>query len=127
MGVPFCRVRCYNAGMSDPAPKRHWFRFSLRGLFVVVTVVALLIGWLCWRLSVARQHQEIIGRLRGHGCDINWSEGTPRSSVWMNLRIALGYEPAMIVYPDSHTSQDENLAPLFEQARDLIPNIQIAE
>jgi len=31
--------------MSNDAPKRRWFRFSLRTLFVVVTVFACALGW----------------------------------------------------------------------------------
>jgi len=33
------------------APRRRWFRFSQRTLFAVVTVVALLLGWLAYQLS----------------------------------------------------------------------------
>jgi hypothetical protein len=31
--------------VSNPAPKRRWLRFSLRTLFIVMTVVACLMGW----------------------------------------------------------------------------------
>jgi hypothetical protein len=38
------------------APKRRWFRFSLRTLFVVVTVIAC---WLGWNVHVVRQRQAV--------------------------------------------------------------------
>ena len=43
-----------------PAPKRHWFRFSLRTLFVVVTVFAVPLGWVAYQLNWIRQRREFI-------------------------------------------------------------------
>jgi hypothetical protein len=40
-----------------PAPKRRWLRFSLRTLFVVVTVFAC---WLGWNVNRVRQRYELI-------------------------------------------------------------------
>jgi hypothetical protein len=42
-----------------PAPKRHWFRFSLRTLFVVVTVFGC---WLGYELNWIRQRRELMSR-----------------------------------------------------------------
>jgi len=44
--------------MSDHAPKRRWFRFSLRTLFVVVTVFAC---WLGYEMYWIRQRQIVVG------------------------------------------------------------------
>jgi len=45
-------------GMKDKRPiKRRWFRFSLRTLFVVVTVVCI---WLGWNWRTVRSRQEIL-------------------------------------------------------------------
>jgi hypothetical protein len=43
--------------MSTPYPKRRWFRFSLRTLFVVVTVFGC---WLGYELNWIRQRHEAI-------------------------------------------------------------------
>lgn len=43
-----------------PAPKRRWFKFSLRTLFVVMTVVAATLGWLSWRFEQARERRTIM-------------------------------------------------------------------
>jgi hypothetical protein len=53
-----------------PAPKRRWFQFSLRTLFVVVTVVALFSGWIGWRLNQARQRENLLQSLRVDGARI---------------------------------------------------------
>ena len=41
----------------SPAPKRRWFRFSLRTMFIVVTVFGCLLGWLSYELNWIRQRQ----------------------------------------------------------------------
>ena len=44
--------------MSEPTPKRRWFRFSLRMLFVVVTLLGIYMGYLAdrvWRERTAVQ------------------------------------------------------------------------
>jgi hypothetical protein len=45
---------CYNVGMSD-APKRRRFRYSLRTLFVVVTVLGCWLGYQLHRIGERRQ------------------------------------------------------------------------
>lgn len=42
-----------------PAPKRRWFRFSLRTLFVVVTVFC---SWLGYELNWIRERHELLAR-----------------------------------------------------------------
>ena len=54
-----------------PAPKRHWFRFSLRTLFVTVTALGLLFGWLAWNVQWVNERQ----RLLGWADDIHISHG----------------------------------------------------
>ena len=41
--------------MTPALPRRPWFRFSLRTLFVAVAVAALLIGWLRWNWQVTQE------------------------------------------------------------------------
>ena len=52
--------------MSDesatPVPKRRWFRFRLRTLFVVVTVVGAFVGFLRWNAIQTRERREFIAR-----------------------------------------------------------------
>ena len=42
------------------SPKRRWFRFSLRTLFLVVTVFCL---WLGWQASVVRERKSLLRSL----------------------------------------------------------------
>src|SRR5687768_10104024 len=43
----------------DEKPRRRWSRFSLRTLFVVVTVVAVPLGWVGYQLNWIRQRREL--------------------------------------------------------------------
>ena len=40
------------------APKRRWFRFSLRMMFVTVTFLCVLLGWVVYQLNWIRQRRE---------------------------------------------------------------------
>jgi hypothetical protein len=48
-------------------PQRRWFRFSLRTLFVVVTVACAPCGWLGRQFYVARERQELLYDLNNAG------------------------------------------------------------
>jgi len=47
-----------------PAPKRRWLRFSLRSMFVLVTLVAI---WLGWNVHVVRQRNDMTTWLSASG------------------------------------------------------------
>ena len=44
--------------MEDPKPKkRRWFRFSLRTMFVLVTVFCGLLGWVEWNRRIMQERK----------------------------------------------------------------------
>jgi hypothetical protein len=45
-------------------PRRPWFRFSLRMLFVVLTIFAC---WLGWNLNIVRQREQLLASLKDDG------------------------------------------------------------
>ena len=44
------------------SPKRRWLRFSLRTLFVVVTVLAAFSGWVVYHLNWIRERHQLLAR-----------------------------------------------------------------
>jgi hypothetical protein len=47
--------------MTHP-PRRRWFRWSLRTMFVVVTAAAFLCGWVVYQLNWIRQRRDYLSR-----------------------------------------------------------------
>jgi hypothetical protein len=50
-----------------PAPNRRWFAYSLRTLFVVVTVFGVFGGWLVWQVHVIRERCDLVERINDDG------------------------------------------------------------
>ena len=48
--------------MGETKPKRRWFRFSLRTLFVLVTIIGVGAGWVAHQLNWIRQRHEFLNR-----------------------------------------------------------------
>ncbi len=63
--------------MSRPmtiAPKRRWFNYSLRTLFVVVTVLCV---WLGWNVNIVQQRRAARTRSKPHSIDaVEWAHAT---------------------------------------------------
>lgn len=71
------------------APKRRWFRFSLRALFVVVTACALFLGWLSWNLPKVLERDRFL-----KGFVVVTFKPTPaRQRLYMTL-----YDPYAVPY-----------------------------
>lgn len=45
--------------MTAPS-KRCWFRFSLRTMFVVVTVLSCALGWLVWQVHIVSERRAVV-------------------------------------------------------------------
>jgi len=61
-----CRRRCKFATlitcfhMSEPNPKRRWFRYSLRTLFVLLTI---LCAYLAWQVRIVQQRKQLLAKI----------------------------------------------------------------
>jgi hypothetical protein len=92
--------------MSDSTPKRRWYRWSLRTLFVVVTALGISFGSVAYNLNWIRQrHQalQIWTGLQGPSTSapgMLWIFGEPGYEVVVKMRI-----PRTTKYP---TGEDRN-------------------
>jgi len=70
-----------------PTPKRRWFRFSLRTLFVVVTVFAV---WLGWNVNIVQQRRAARTRSKPHSIGVvEWAHATTaQDREYIDPRIA---------------------------------------
>jgi hypothetical protein len=113
-----------------PAPRRRWFSFSLRTLFVLMAVVGIGLVWLNGELRLIRQRKDCARLIegRGGGCGIVWqstwrapdSDRTDlRKSRIPWWRTALGDDSAIsITVPVGE-------ADLFDRARDCFPEASV--
>jgi hypothetical protein len=105
------------------ASKRRWLRFSLRTVFVLVTVVALGLGW---QLSIVRARRIALLELRENpAIDVYTDaqielpfESSPDAITISKLRILLGDEPVEIIrHPAGHPeSEIARLKAIFPEA-----------
>jgi hypothetical protein len=98
--VPFCYIR------SMP-------RFTLRALFVVVTLVCVALGWIAWELHLVRERE---GLLRTPGVAHTFSDAAgPMPRVWA----LLGAKPVgdILVHPAVTEEVYSRLAAAFPEAR----------
>src|SRR5688572_21449236 len=58
----------------NPKPTRRWFRFSLRTLFIVVTIVAVGLGWV---LTEAKRQRLVEMQLEACSAQISYSSQRP--------------------------------------------------
>ncbi len=101
-----------------PAPKRRWFRFSLRTLFVVVTVFGVWLGWNLHQVQERNRLMDHIAACGGH-CAMGESvafETTPVPLAWSLLGAEfVGYIELPV---GSFSTKDRShIQPLFPEAQ----------
>ena len=67
----------------DPKPRHCWFRYSLRALFVVVTLLAIPLGWLGWQVRVVHARRALLAEIDVSGTAIYLYE-RPLPPQWNN-------------------------------------------
>jgi len=90
-------------------PRRRWFSFSLRTLFVVVLVLSIPIGWLGMQLKWVHDRHEAREWVY-HGCLDDW--GTKQSwwTPWMTTIPDLPWSLKLLgEYPDCLVAADLDL------------------
>jgi hypothetical protein len=56
--------------VDPPKRRRRWFQFSLRTLMIVVTLVAVPLGYVGWTVKIIRERTDMIAKIRGIGGEV---------------------------------------------------------
>jgi Leucine-rich repeat (LRR) protein len=67
-----------DADSENTAKPRRWFRFSLRRLLILVTLLSVPLGWIGWRLGQARRERATIAWIEEMGGEVagpSWFSG----------------------------------------------------
>lgn len=75
---------------NPPPPRRRWFRFGLRTMFVVLTVLAMFFGWFGWQANVVRHRR--LARARSYQLRVAFFPKVPIGNLRRCHSIAVGLE-----------------------------------
>src|ERR1051325_2717717 len=89
--------------MTIPAPRRRWFRFSLRMLFALVAVLGI---WLGWNLHCVRKRDEILRELVSQSALVTYGEPLPWRSIPISWAL-LGARPVRNINLQFNMTQDD--------------------
>ena len=103
------------------APKRRWFQFSLRTLFVLVLLLAIPLGWLAVQLKWIRDRHEALRGLEqsGRAFILDWSSSfvhDPDDVLPWSLRLFGENSVRQIFILHSQESELKPLRLLFPEA-----------
>jgi hypothetical protein len=109
--------------MTPETPRRRWLRFSLRTLFVLLTVAGIALGYVAWRVNVVRNQRQVLAEIQKLNASISFVHNVtpprlPPGPPW--LRRILGedffYEVDQIaIFNDRAT--DDTLARIASLSR----------
>jgi hypothetical protein len=113
--------------MAETKPKRRWFRFSLRTLFVLVAIIGVPLGWGAYQLNwIWQRHTALIWVTTQAE---HWHEVPVSQRAWLgtpaprSLRIfgEVGAEQiSVVVDADQVDEKQQSLERLFPEAKILV-------
>jgi hypothetical protein len=111
-------------------PRRRWFRFSLRTMFVIVTLFAC---WIGWQTTIVRERKAVLKEMRGNPSfhvttvaeRLDWAvaPNTPLPKVSI-VRSWLGDEPVFSLSILGHAEGSESVLTRFKNA---FPESEVVE
>jgi hypothetical protein len=114
--------------MSEPKPKRRWFRFSLRTLFLVVTVACLWLGYQIHWIHERRSGRDWLDR-HSIGGSIGFQPESRPGIPW-SLMI-LGEKPIEKIRTIGALDNEKNDLPMYRkrvaEVSGLFPECQIVD
>jgi hypothetical protein len=99
--------------MIDLKPKRRWFQFSLRTMFVVITAFGV---WLGWQFHVIQNRKALIKHLESNGGTIGYSGDSPLQPKISWFRQLLGDRAVQFISLGNSDAPSEPVKAVFPEA-----------
>lgn len=123
--------------MSEGTAKRRWFRFGLRTMFMVITLVAAASYWLAANLRWVRDRDELLNgpnisnlwATTDYGPGLIWllrpisnpeTEDRPFNATWGWRRVWINFDPREGSRGSDARNELERLSALFPEAEDIM-------
>jgi len=107
--------------MMNVAPRRRWFRFSLRSMFVAMTLLACLAGWLGRNVKQVREREQMRSVHAERGATVfGWGPPRNRPPLVWRLLGATEMGDLIITMPVKDFTEQE-----FRAAQALFPEASV--
>jgi len=114
--------------MTTPAPpRRRWFRYRLRTLFVAVLLLAIPLGWIAVQLKWIHDRRERLEWIKDGRAYYIYAPDEPSISFWRRWMGDRNIEQLMLVQEQVSQAELEEIRSLFPEAEievvtpDLLP------
>jgi hypothetical protein len=104
-------------------PRRFQFRFSLRTLFVLLTLFGMLLGWLDWNRRQVNEREKLFHSVAARGAMFgSLNSSVPRKPLTLVWSLLGATAVGLIEVPDGTCSEQElhRLMSLFPEARVVV-------
>ncbi len=95
----------------DKSKTRRWFRFRLRTLLVVLTMLSVPLGWVGWELDQRRREKTAIAWIEEMGGNASL-EGSDRSTSWEKTKDK--WFGVTVLHANLNSTQVSDLSPLTD-------------
>ena len=79
-------IETHNTNATKTTKPRRWFRFRLRTLLIMLTLLSVPLGWVGWELDQRRREKDVVAWIEGLDSQVNMSASVSFMNKLLNER-----------------------------------------